>query len=82
MLGQVRREFGIGADEQRRRFEADMDKKETLYGERYPIDEDFLSAISAMPQTSGIALGFDRLVMIAAGVDQLSDVIPFPAERA
>ena len=42
-----------------------------------------LKAMEAgLPECSGVALGFDRLVMIAAGVDQLSDVIPFPAERA
>lgn len=49
--------------EQRARFEADMDEKQRLYGERYPIDEDFLAALVAMPETSGIALGFDRLVI-------------------
>jgi lysyl-tRNA synthetase class 2 len=50
--------------EQRRRFEADMDEKARIYGERYPIDEDFLAALAQMPQASGIALGFDRLVML------------------
>lgn len=61
--------------EQRRRFEADMDKKEKLYGERYPLDEDFLSAISVMPETSGIALGFDRLVMLATGAPHINYVL-------
>jgi lysyl-tRNA synthetase class 2 len=46
--------------EQRRRFEADMAKKQELYGERYPIDEDFLTALGAMPRAAGMALGFDR----------------------
>src|SRR5690606_7941165 len=53
--------------EQRRRFEAEMAEKERVYGERYPIDEDFLAALAMMPPASGIALGFDRLVMLAAG---------------
>ena len=53
-----------------------------LYGERYPIDEDFLSAIATMPETSGIALGFDRLVMLATGAPRLADVLGFcPADK-
>ncbi|MDP4360857.1 amino acid--tRNA ligase-related protein, partial [Escherichia coli] len=47
--------------EQRRRFEAEMDEKARVYGERYPLDEDFLAALALMPPASGIALGFDRL---------------------
>lgn len=60
--------------EQRRRFELEMDAKERIYGERLPIDEDFLAALAHMPPTSGIALGFDRLVMLATGAPRLSDV--------
>lgn len=60
--------------EQRRRFEADMDEKERLYGERYPVDEDFLAALAAMPPASGCALGFDRLVMLATGAARIEDV--------
>ena len=63
------------AAEQRRRFEAEMDLKERLYGERYPIDADFLAALALMPPASGIALGFDRLVMLATGAPRVSDVI-------
>ena len=63
------------AEEQRRRFEADMDLKQALYGERYPIDEEFLRAIALMPQASGIALGFDRLVMLATGAARIEDVL-------
>ena len=55
------------ASEQRRRFAADMDEKERRYGERYPLDEDFLAAVATMPPASGVALGFDRLVMLASG---------------
>jgi len=65
-------------DEQRRRFAADMDEKQRIYGERYPIDEDFLAALDQMPQASGIALGFDRLVMLATGARRIEDVLWTP----
>src|SRR3979490_1750668 len=55
------------AAEQRRRFAADRDEKERRYGERYPLDEDFLAAVAVMPPSSGVALGFDRLGMLASG---------------
>jgi len=64
--------------EQRLRFEADMDEKARIYGERYPIDEDFLAALSTMPQASGIALGFDRLVMLCTGSRRIEDVLWTP----
>lgn len=60
--------------EQRRRFEADMDEKARIYGERYPIDTDFLDALAVMPPASGIALGFDRLVMLATHAPRIEDV--------
>jgi elongation factor P--(R)-beta-lysine ligase len=60
--------------EQRRRFEAEMDEKERVHGERYPLDEDFLAALAAMPPASGIALGFDRLVMLATGAPRIDAV--------
>ena len=60
--------------EQRRRFEADMADRQRLYGEAYPIDEDFLAALAAMPAASGAALGFDRLVMLACGAERIEDV--------
>jgi elongation factor P--(R)-beta-lysine ligase len=66
------------AKEQRLRFEADMEQKERLYGERYPLDEDFLSALADMPPSSGIALGFDRLVMLASGAQRIEDVLWLP----
>jgi lysyl-tRNA synthetase class 2 len=64
--------------EQRRRFEADMDEKARLYGERYPIDEDFLAALAKMPPASGAALGLDRLVMLATGAPRIDDVLWTP----
>jgi lysyl-tRNA synthetase class 2 len=66
------------AAEQRRRFEAEMDEKARIYGERYPIDEDFLSALEIMPEASGSALGFDRLVMLAAGATRVDQVMWVP----
>ena len=68
-------------DEQRRRFEADMDEKEKIYGERYPIDEDFLAALAIMPEASGSALGFDRLVMLATGATRIDQVLWTPLPR-
>ena len=64
--------------EQRRRFEIEMDEKSRIYGERYPLDEDFLAALALMPPSSGIALGFDRLVLLATGAPRLSEVIWAP----
>ncbi len=64
--------------EQRLRFEAEMAEKARVYGETYPIDEDFLAALAHMPAASGIALGFDRLVMLATGAPRIDDVIWAP----
>jgi elongation factor P--(R)-beta-lysine ligase len=64
--------------EQRRRFEAQMAAKARLYGERHPIDEDFLAALAVMPPASGIALGFDRLVMLATGAPRIEHVLWTP----
>jgi lysyl-tRNA synthetase class 2 len=65
-------------DEQRRRFESEMAEMQRVYGERYPIDEDFLEALKLMPPASGAALGFDRLVMLATGAAQIEQVIWSP----
>jgi lysyl-tRNA synthetase class 2 len=64
--------------EQRRRLEAEMAEKARVWGERYPIDEDFLAAIARMPPASGAALGFDRLVMLAAGAERIEQVLWTP----
>ncbi|MCB9989050.1 MAG: EF-P lysine aminoacylase GenX [Rhodospirillales bacterium] len=60
---------------QRKRFEEDMALKEKLYGERWPLDEDFLASLEhGMPESGGIALGIDRLVMLATGVENIKDI--------
>jgi lysyl-tRNA synthetase class 2 len=66
------------AQEQRRRFEAEMAEKMRVYGEAYPLDEDFLAALDAMPDASGIALGFDRLAMLATGAGRIEQVLWAP----
>lgn len=67
------------AVEQRLRFNDAMAEKERRYGERYPLDEDFLAAMAHMPPASGIALGFDRLVMLASGATRVDQVIWAPS---
>jgi lysyl-tRNA synthetase class 2 len=68
--------------EQRRRFTAEMDEKMRVYGERYPLDEDFLAALAEMPPASGVALGLDRLVMLLTGAPRIDLVqwVPFDAK--
>jgi elongation factor P--(R)-beta-lysine ligase len=66
------------AAEQRRRFTEAMNEKQRRYGERYPLDEDFLAAVATMPQASGVALGFDRLVMLASGAPKIDQVVWTP----
>ena len=68
----------IDVAEQRKRLEHQMAEKERIYGERYPIDEDFLNALALMPQACGIALGFDRLVMLATGAARIDEVVWTP----
>ena len=70
------------AEEQRRRFEADQKKKHALFGHHYPIDEDFIAALEAdLPDCAGIALGVDRLVMLATGAAEIEDVLWAPVAR-
>jgi len=66
------------AEVQRVRFMQAMDEKARRYGERYPIDEDFLDAVAKMPEASGVALGFDRLVMLAGGALRIDQVVWTP----
>ncbi|MHC2697009.1 lysyl-tRNA synthetase class 2 [Bradyrhizobium liaoningense] len=66
------------AEEQRKRFTESMTEKQRRYGEAYPLDEDFLAAVAAMPEASGVALGFDRLVMLASGATRIDQVVWTP----
>jgi lysyl-tRNA synthetase class 2 len=66
------------AREQRLRFMQAMDEKQRRYGERYPLDDDFLDAVGHMPDASGVALGFDRLVMLASGALRIDQVVWTP----
>ena len=69
--------------EQRRRFEADLAARREAGLPEPPLDERFLAALEAgLPDCAGVALGFDRLVMLAAGADSLDQVLAFPADRA
>ena len=63
------------AHEQRARFNEAMEEKERIYKERYPLDEDFLAALPHMPQASGIALGFERLLALLLNVKDIRDVM-------
>ena len=63
---------------QRARFLADQEKKRRRYGVTYPIDEDFLAALGHMPQSAGIALGVDRLLMLATGAAEIDQVLWAP----
>jgi len=68
------------AAEQRRRLEQQMAEKQRIFGERYPLDEDFLAALATMPQACGIALGLDRLAMLATDASHIDQVLwnPLP----
>ena len=63
---------------QRALLETEMAEKARIYGRRYPIDEDFLAALAAMPPASGAALGLDRLVMLATGAPSLAHIVWTP----
>lgn len=64
------------AAEQRKRFKEEMDIKQELYGERYPVDEDFLKALEhGLPESGGNALGVDRLAMLATGAEDIEQVL-------
>jgi elongation factor P--(R)-beta-lysine ligase len=66
------------ATEQRRLLAAQMAEKDRIYHERYPIDDDFIAALRQMPPASGVALGFDRLVMLASGAPDIEHVMWLP----
>ena len=67
------------AAEQRARFARDRAEKRRRYGLAYPVDEDFLAALEAgLPESAGMALGFDRLVMLASGAATIDEVLWAP----
>lgn len=71
------------AAEQRRRFEVDLDRRAAAGLDRPPLDEAFLSALEqGMPETAGVALGLDRLLMVATCSRHIDEVLAFPVERA
>ncbi|MGH1376895.1 MAG: EF-P lysine aminoacylase EpmA [Alphaproteobacteria bacterium] len=70
------------AQEQRRRYEEEMQIKEELYGESYPADEEFFKALEyGIPESAGIALGIDRLIMLACGAKDIDDVLWAPVQK-
>ncbi|HET7752679.1 MAG TPA: EF-P lysine aminoacylase EpmA [Anaeromyxobacteraceae bacterium] len=68
------------ASEQRRRLVEEQDVRRRLGREVYPLDEAFLGAIARMPEAGGVAVGFDRLLMLLTGAVSIRDVLLFPAE--
>jgi lysyl-tRNA synthetase class 2 len=71
------------AAEQRRRFAADLARRRAAGLPQPPLDERFLAALEAgLPPSAGVALGFDRLVMLATGAASIDEVLAFPADRA
>ncbi|WP_317420495.1 MULTISPECIES: elongation factor P--(R)-beta-lysine ligase [unclassified Morganella (in: enterobacteria)] len=71
------------ATEQRQRFERDNRKRASMDLPEQPIDENLLAALEhGFPECAGVALGIDRLIMLALGAERISDVIAFPVDRA
>lgn len=71
----------VDPQEQEERFYKEMDAKQSLYGERYPVDNEFIEALKqGLPECSGIALGIDRLVMLATGAEHINEVLWHPVE--
>ncbi|WP_341259589.1 elongation factor P--(R)-beta-lysine ligase [Morganella morganii] len=71
------------AAEQRQRFERDNRKRASMGLPEQPIDENLLAALEhGFPECAGVALGIDRLIMLALGAERISDVIAFLVDRA
>jgi len=73
----------VDAEEQRARFNADLRERELLGLPAVPVDENLLAALEhGLPDCSGVALGLDRLVMLAVGADKLASAMTFVSPRA
>ena len=73
----------LDSAEQRRRFEADIKTRESQGLPAVPIDERLLAALDhGLPDCAGVAVGVDRLIMVAAGTRTIADVLAFPIDRA
>ena len=71
------------ADEQRRRFEAENQRRTQVGLPAMPLDERLLTALEqGLPDCAGVALGLDRLLMLIAGQPQIAAVLSFDSERA
>ncbi len=70
------------AEEQRRRFQAELEERRAAGRTTPPLDEAFLAALPAMPEASGVALGLDRLLLCKLGCSHLDAVLAFPLSRA
>jgi elongation factor P--(R)-beta-lysine ligase len=71
------------ADEQEKRFQAELVRRSDLGLPEYPVDERFLAALKhGLPDCSGVALGVDRLLMLSTGAKTIQEVIPFPIDIA
>ena len=71
------------AEEQRARFQRDLEERRRIGLPAYAMDEFLLSALEAgLPECAGVALGFDRTLMLATGARDINEVLPFPTERA
>ena len=71
------------AAEQRSRFTHDLEERTARRLPAVPVDERFLAALAhGLPECSGVALGFDRLVMCAVGAKHIDEVLAFPFDRA
>jgi lysyl-tRNA synthetase class 2 len=66
------------AAEQRARFIEERARRHAMYGPDWPLDDDFLAAVAMMPEAAGLAMGFDRLAMLASGADRIGQVLWLP----
>jgi len=65
--------------EQRRRLQEEREARRTLGRDVFPLDEKFLEALDAIGEAGGVAVGFDRLLMLVTGAESIADVLLFPA---